>query len=434
MSVSKGRPILARSLTYFATAGEVAQIPPIAPPSKAGTRSSGSDQGLTRIRVSSSADSRNIANVRDELFRSLQNLDNSIPASAIDEALQRPELPRGVSLISLRASLIQSSRKLNSNTVIVCLELFGEARIPDHLFFKEMGNALLSRVPTMSISDICRVLRAHALVNVTETDLFKGVYGRLSSIINRATMDQIRDILWALATLNASLVDCMRMAELCMNRYSLSVKDESPLVIDKDILSALAKLGMQNSRIIKKATNRVLLRPSEVSSFDLVHIIISLARLGSDITPIYKILKSRLSDRHSYINPNLVTDTLPAIVSCLGAIDCAFVIQEANGRDEMSQFKSRFALFSSYLLEREKFESELRKLSFQELIRIEALLEGSTPVNEMATSGCFVKVKYMDLQRIGICGLFNTNIVRYKQEKASVDVPNKKKSKKIRNS
>lgn len=434
MSVSKGRPLLARSLTYFSAAEEVARIPPIVPPSKASTRLSGSDQGLARIRVTPSADTSSMSNDRDEFFRSLQNLDNSVPASAIDEALQRPELPRGVSLISLRASLIQSSRKLHSNTVIVCLELFGEAKIPDHLFFKEMGNALLSTVLTMSISDICRVLRAHALVNVTETDLFKGVYGRLSSIINRATMDQIRDILWALAKLNASLVDCMRMAELCMNRYSLSVKDESPLVIDRDILSALAKLGMHNSRIIKKATNRVLSRSTEVSSSDLVHIINSLARLGSDITPLYKILKCRLSDRHSNINPNLVTDTLPAIVSCLGVIDCAWIIQEAKGRDEMSQFKSRFALFSSYLLERDEFESALRKKSIEELSRIEAILDGSSPVNEKATTGCFVKVKAMDLQRMGICGLFNTNIVRYKLEKASVDVPNKKKSKKTRNS
>ena len=352
------------------------------------------------------------------VFQSLQSLDLLLPPHVIDQALVTPELPSGISPLSLRASLIHYARKLEPNTVIVCLELFADASIPDHLFFKEMGNALVDVVSSMSISDICRLLRAHASVRVTQTDLFCNVYGRLASIINRASMGQIREILLALAALNANLVDCMRMSELCMNRYSLSIKDDSPLEIDRDVLYALAKLGLQNARIIKKATNRFLARPDELALSDLVHAMNSLARLGSDLTPIYKIVKSRLS---SQIHPSaLVIDLLPSLVSCVEVIDCALILREVRERaDSLSRFKSRFSIFGCYLLETEKFQSEMNKMPLDGLRKIDSILRETSEVIEAGSSGCFVKVKAMDLHLSNICDIFNTHLVEMKQPSSS---------------
>jgi hypothetical protein len=210
------------------------------------------------------------------------------------------------------------------------------------------------------------------------------------------------------------------MAELCTNRYSLAVKEDSPLTVDKDVLVALAKLGMQNSRITRKATSRILSRPNELSSEGLVECMTSLARLGEDVSPIYALLKPRL--RHT--SQTLLVDLLPALVNCFGVIDSNLILHEARAaHDTVSRFKSRFVLSAAFLLEDTLL---LETLATHDLKRIDELLDFRCAIKEKPTSGCFVKLKSFDLKRTDVSGLFNTQLVELRARETKMRKPRKK--------
>ena len=298
----------------------------------------------------------------------------------------------------------------------MCLEWFASAGIPDHLLFKEVGKALLPQVKEMSVGDVTRVVRAHGSVQISQSELFASVYERLASVVSRANMSLIRDIVCALARLDAAVPDCAKMADLCLNRYSLWAKEEVPVSVERDMLVSLARLNMANPRIARKALYRIISKHSEISTCELAEALSSINRLGMDVGPLWRTLKVH---RATGIR-ELSAAASASLANVFGVIDPAFVMKSAANSELQSA--DRFELVKAYqhlhaltalcVLEPAVFNSCARALSVSELRTLEHLVDATqSRVTLKPQPYTYLKQRTVSLTRTTVGGLLETQLV-----------------------
>lgn len=359
---------------------------------------------------------------RANALRFLVETDLSAPVGKVEDTLKwlrSNAYPPGVSPISIRTSLIHYSRLMSSDGLLLCFETFAESRVPDHTFFKEVGKLLEPKVSDMTVAEISRLLRAHALAGVTESPLFASVFGRLSTVINRANMSQIRDILLSLSRLESSVPDCMRMVELCFNRYSLGSKETTPIDVEKDILVSLARLQITSPRIVKKVCHRLLARFDQLSLKDCVQVMTSLHALQADTPAFWKATKSKwLSDPSLVSTHNLaslgIASDIEFLIASAVVVGRRFGSQPPEMRklDLVDAYKFRFAMTRSALVEPTEFISCLETLTVSELRAMRHLW--SVPedaITEQLKGSFLAGMDSLGLRKVSVSGLFTTQIV-----------------------
>jgi hypothetical protein len=366
----------------------------------------------------------------EDIFKKLNQGEYSIPLSELEQALMNCldlEDVRSVPLVGIRAGLLHFSRHLSAEALIVCLDLFGRGEFIDHQFFKEIGKALYPKVDELSVTQISSLLRSHAMVGATESDLFGVVCARLASVINRANMQLIREILVSLSLLEGQLVDSSRMVELCLNRYSLCTKDEMSVDIDKDVLVALARLRINNPRIIKRCLHRIFLNWNRLSIDALIQVLGSATVLGCETSQLWRLVKMRYFKDVSAHSSCVLSD----LVSLMCLVDPEFTIQAAcvvadqlSSSDELSfndtivSHKVSWALACMGLSIPTRFESILGRLSLDDLRSLESLLVIAREKCEVKSPlGVFISSKQFSLSRKQIQGLFATQMVDLKTTK-----------------
>jgi hypothetical protein len=350
--------------------------------------------------------------------------DYTVPIKTIEEAIF--ELAAGRSLytgpvLSLRAGLLHYSRYLSADAAIVCLQLFADHGVPDHQFFKEIGKDLVAKVNGVSISQIASLLRSHATVGATESDLFNMVCSRLSSVVNRASLSTIRDVVHSLSLIRTNLVDSQRMIELCLNRYSLCIKDDSCIDSDKDILSALARLRINNHRIIRKIACKIASGSASLSEESLAEILGSLGVLDVDTISLWSLLKRRKFRNLSELSPQTLSDLAVSV----GSWDVAFCLQaiancemRMSSTDEQSQYsgslvgyKNTLGLLNIALTQPAKLSVGLSRLSFDELEAIQSMTERVQKTLELKKpSGGFIENNFFEFLPVNVSGVFLTNL------------------------
>jgi hypothetical protein len=334
--------------------------------------------------------------------------------------LQSNSFPPDVTPISIRSSLVHYSGRMTPEGLLLSLETFAKAGIPDHLLFKEIGKLLEPRVQKMSVTDVSRLLRAHAQVSITESPLFQSVFERLSTIINRANMSVIRDILVSLSKLQSSVPGCMRMAELCVNRYSLASKESINTDIEKDILLALGQLRYRSPKVLRKLYSRILSRADQFSLEDLIKIMLTLNSFELDITTLWKL---SLSGRLSHISILSSHD----LASLSVFADPAFAVRAAviNGRRLMNQpvemrtlqdsiiaFKHRLVLTRAAMLQPTDTGNLLWSLSLDDLRSLNEIISlPSGTVCETMQGKSLLNLKRLELKAQDVAGLFTTQLL-----------------------
>lgn len=358
-----------------------------------------------------------------DVIQKLAKGDYDVEVSEVDRILIDPDVTLLVGetpIISLRAGLLHFSRRLSKRALISCLELFSRGEVADHQFFKEIGKALFPKVDELSVSEIATILRSHAIVGATETDLFGAVHGRLSSVVNRANIHVMRDILVSLSLLEGGPVDSQRMVELCLNRYSLSAKDEIPVDIDKDVLIALARLGLVNNRVIKRSYAKILLHVSRIGPESIVQILGSLWVLGSDPGPLWRIAKLRYFRDLSVHTSTILCDlsTIVGLYDPKFAIEAAAVVArrmqsvESSLEQSSHAFKHSMSLSSLCMFEPVKFEKAIQQLSTTDLADLDRMLSTAMDSTEMKPAlGTFISSKDFSFTKKRIGGLFLTQIM-----------------------
>ena len=384
-------------------------VPPLAPKV---TRFTPTIDGITVARTDPVAAS---------ILSSLCNNDQSLPTEDVESAITAFSdigFRIDVSPVSARAGLLFYSRRLSTETLVVCLEWFAHAGVPDHLFFKEIGKALLPKVKDLSVADITRLLRAHGTVQVSQSEIFAAIYDRLSSVVSRANMGQIRDIVCALSRLDPTVADCPKMADLCLNRYSLWAKDDIPIAIERDMLVALSRFQMINARVARKAAHRIVAHQSEMSTEDLVEVLSSRNRLGMDTAPLWRTVKA-----HRTNGLESVADTVAAsLVNVFGVVDPEFVFKScttlgrftasASREETVRAYRHVFGVSSLALLEPTIFDALMSRLPVADLRAIDELVsETQKVVTVKPQPHTFLKQKSVALHRATIAGLLETQLV-----------------------
>ena len=372
-----------------------------------------------------------------DILTRLTREDLTVPIAELEdriEELASNDSEVAVSLISLRFSFLRMSRKLRPETIINCLSLFAKEGIPDHHFFKEMGKAILPAVEDLSVSQISNLLRSHALVGATECDLFAAICSRLKSIINKATMHTIGDILTSLSLIGLHLVDIQKMVDLCLNRYSLCVKDDMGVEMDRDVLASLARLRIPNLRVIRKAQQKITCNPHRLHLDSIVEVMGSLHVLGADTSEVWRSIRSKYfndlsvhsskthSDLSSVLGPMETDLCVKAAVICSNRLSGN---PETVPEDLIVCYKHAMTLTTLSLTEPEKFQTALRKLSVSDLISIQRLMTLShSSVEPKNSVGTFIKSRSLELSKTNIGGLFVTQLASVKTK------PEKKKARK----
>ena len=364
-----------------------------------------------------------ISKVLQRLCSDDRHLGISDIESAVNWLAVNP-FPSGISAISLRAGLLHYSRQMTTGSLLTCLDLFSKSGIPDHLFFKEVGRILLPTVPELSVSDICRLLQAHVAVGVSESQMFTSVFARLSTVINRANLSQIRHILDSISRLDSKVLDCVRLAELCLNRYSLGIKATAaaPIEIDRDILTSMARMRMRNSAVLRRIRNRIVLRFADLSLPDLISVMTSLTVLDSEVGPLWIMTKRTwLSDLHSVSDPNLAS--LVAVAAPLG--DTQFVLQAAavygsrivdvstppTRHESVLAYKHLFALRSVITQDNSRYMQLISGMSADDLRGIESILTLSESLVPYMPHATHLKSSLFDLQPACVGGILGTNLI-----------------------
>ena len=347
----------------------------------------------------------------------IEGLIYSLEANGLDD----------VNLISLRAAFLAYSRSLSAQAVIACLGLFAKEGIADHHFFKEMGKVLVLAVPNLSITQISGLLRSHALVGATESDLFGAICVRLPSVINKATMNTIRDIFTSLSLVGLDLCCTLQMVDLCLNRYSLCVKDDAAGVeMDRDILVAIARLRIQNSSVIRKAVNKINSSVDRLDIKSIVQIVGSLHVLGTaDSSIVWRAVRPRYFSKLPLHSSSVLADLSVA----LGPIDPDFCVDAAvisahrledasSGEDSVVAFKHRLSLTNLSLTDAPTFMEAMARLEKKDLEAVETLLEvGEKYVDLKSPVGSFVQSRSLELTRRNVCGIFLTKVASWKDRK-----------------
>ena len=378
-----------------------------------------------RTSIPSESSVKLVTDNTDQVLRRLSAGDYSVSARNIQVALSELDsegLPDGFSVLSLRGALLQLSRKLEPGTIVLSLKLFANEGISDHNFFKEMGMVLLPHSAELSISEISSLLKSHAAIGATESDLFSTVCSRLSSVINRASMHTIREILTSLSLLGASLADSQRMIELCLNRYSLCVKDDLSVEIDRDVLLAMARLRIPNARVIKMASSKIAARTHQLDVDSLARILGSLSVLGIDSSAIWRATKRRYFADLS-LHPTAILSDLGIAI---GSFDIDFSVKAAAScamrsmgirnevyTESVGAYKHALNLTALNLTETERFEMALSKLSVEELKALQRLLKlSSESVEIKQPPGSFLECRPYELTRKNVSGLFSTQLIQ----------------------
>jgi len=362
-----------------------------------------------------------LSSQHEDILRKLSTADYSMNSEDVDRAfgcIDEFGLPAGTSVLALRASMLHFARKLQPSTIITCLQLFAEERIADHNFFKEMGKVLLSKSEDLTVSQISGLLKSHAAIGATETDLFSVVCSRLSSVINRASIHMVREILTSLSYLG-SLADPLRMVELCLNRYSLCAKDDLSVEIDRDVLLAIARLRIPNSRVIRMTSAKIVSKSDRLDAESFVKVLGSLSVLNADPSAIWRSAKRRYFADLSPHPTSLLSDLAIAI----GSLDMEFSVKAAavcglrnpgiGFADSVCALKHALNLTVLNLTENDSFEAVLRKHSVEELRAIQKLLKLPKETVELKPpTGTYLKCRTWEFTRVNVAGLFTTQLMQ----------------------
>ena len=353
----------------------------------------------------------------------LASLDRGTAIEKVEDSLkwlQANSFPPNVTPISIRSSLVHYSGRMSPEGLLLSLETFAKAGIPDHMLFKEIGKLLEPRVQQMSVTEISRLLRAHAQVGITESPLFHSVFERLSQVINRANMPLIRDILVSLSNLESSVPGCMRMAELCVNRYSLASKESASPELERDILLALGQLRFRSTKVLRKLYARALNRTDQLCLDDTIKIMLTFNSFQLDITNLWKsVANTWLRDLSIISSQNLAT------LSIFG--EPSFIVRSAvvNGhrllnqpaemrtrQDSVVAFKHRLSLTRIALIHPNEMRNILSSLSSEDLMVLNKMIDlPSETVCESMKGKSLFKFKLIDLRSHEVAGLFSTQLL-----------------------
>lgn len=327
------------------------------------------------------------------------------------ERISKTGFPSSVSLGSFRLCVISRGNELPLEKLIHSLEIFASQRVSDHLFFKEIGRLLISKIADLTITQICRILRAHAAVGCHEAELFNPIYDRLCVVVNRSTLSQLVDILHSVSLVESSTFDCLNIAELCLNRYSLSLREtgsssSSPLV-ESRILAAMSRMRLHHEKTLQKMAKKLSTLSSTTSQDTLVTINNYLTSL--DVRP-HQLLK---------MSSSCSTLSIPSVFGWSSPVSSPiFPSQLANQPiDDQKAYKYRMVLATSLSLHGDVFLNSLSTYELQKLNKV--IYQGSETFREKSQS--FFDYRGISLQRHSVSGIFSINIARVlsKEERAS---------------
>ena len=349
------------------------------------------------------------------MYNALESTPTQVELRILNEILDDVSvsgLPNNMLLGSLRLAVLSRGRELSVERLIQSMELFSNLRISDHLFFKEVGRFLRSKVSDLSVSQICRILRAHAAVGCHEAELYHPIYERLCSVANKSSLAQLSDILHSVSLVESSTFDCLNIAELCLNRYSLSLRETSvatnaPL-LESRILSAMSRMRILHEKTLTKMIKRLGSLGQSFSADSIVSInnhLVSLDCRPEQLIP---------------ISPSAKTSVVPVptVFGCTNIHERKIALQAILSGEisDRKAYRSRVALVTEALMHNDRF---LDDMSLEELEKLRTIaLHQLDSFREKSPS--FFDYKGISLERHSVAGIFSINTARVlsKQERA----------------
>jgi hypothetical protein len=342
----------------------------------------------------------------------LQKSPAKVPLSQLTRLMDHVSkcgLPESVPMGSLRLGILARGRELSLEKLIQSLELMSSNQIPDHLFFKEIGRLLRGKVSDLTVGQICRILRAHAVVGCHEAELFHPIHDRLCVVVNKSSISQLTDILHSVSLVESSTFDCLNIAELCLNRYSLSLRDTSAsTAIESRILAAMSRMRLLHAKTMQKMIKRLTQLCPSMPTDSLVAINNHLASL--DCRP------NELIPLPAKARPNTVP--IPTVFGFNPSTRSIQVLRPIINGEVTSRmaYKSRMAL-AAFLSIQDK--NILDSLSLADLRKLNEMIDHQHDTFREKTQS-FFDYRGIVFDTQSVAGIFSINVARVlsKQERA----------------
>jgi hypothetical protein len=273
-------------------------------------------------------------------------------------------IPEGASVLWFRGPILSKSLHFSTQTLLDSLELFVKHDIPDQLYFREIGKVLFGRIKDMPIQSVARMLHLFDAVGLGGHVINSPLHERLSSIVNRASIPQIVDILSAVSRSETKLLYRLKIAELCLNRYSLYLRSEAgeSVDIDRVILASMCRLRLVHEGTARKILRRFVTYHKRVPMDVFYEIMSAFNALGVDV-------------RHLRRTDDSPVGSISASTSVFGVCDPQSLVR-AQPTNPSEEYKFIVGLSALKLLEPpQTLEDALKSLSVSELRRIHTLLQ-----------------------------------------------------------
>lgn len=282
----------------------------------------------------------------------------------------------------MRAAILSKSIHFSTESVLEALEVFERSNAVDHLFFKELSKNLFGRIKDMSIMQICRMLRVYDSAGLGEYIVNEQLYLRLNSIVNRASIVQLVDILWSVSGSDTALMDRTKIAELCLNRYSLYLRSQSGECVDMDlkILGSMCRLKLVHEGTVRKIMRRVTRYHRDIESSSLYQVRVFFNSLG--------VYTGHLLGREGATFPADPSLVVSANCTAHGVTRLADVLRACCDKHSspIVQLKQKIGLACLATLEPSSLGEHLNTLSLTELVYLNALMARSDGLVEKAPS------------------------------------------------
>ncbi len=282
-------------------------------------------------------------------------------------------LPEGCSPVMMRAAILSKSLHLPTESLLEALEVFARCNCADQLFFKEVSKVLFGRIKDMSILQVCRMLRVYDSASLGECVVNEQLYARISSIVNRANIPQIVDILWTVSASDTKLMDRSKIAELCLNRYSLYLRSELGESVDMDLktLGSMCRLRIVHEGTLRKINRRVMRYYKEISDSDYIRIVNYFNALDVPLDALERKARIGTSLAGAVVSANCTVRG----VSCPATLIRACCSELNDGDSSAEKFKQKLGLLALGLLEPVSvLHVHLHSLPLEELKYISELL------------------------------------------------------------
>ena len=277
--------------------------------------------------------------------------------------LSKLTLPYTGDRLGIRAQILGSAHSLSGPSLMKALSIFSD--LNDDEFFKQINKALIPKIKYFEFSDISSLLQIQSKSwqkSPGWSSLYIESFKRLQKTINRAAPSEVIELLIAISNNSDH-----RIAELCLNRYSLTKETQG----ERAVLKALCQFGLHyHGRTVRRVLGQLKFDPEILNPADAVEVFTYMHALSMDCSRQFNTMRTAIWENIDTMSSSVRASACTAAFSYRNILDPNLIVHAslfAQKDQAVNCMKHRLGLQVLALLEPKALEHNLHSLTLEEL-------------------------------------------------------------------